>query len=57
MTTIELSTETEDLLKVIREMRPWFTKLSYDELIFEVLIDWFRYDGKETVEEWMKEMF
>ena len=54
---IDISDETAKLIIEARTRRPWFEEESDDGIIFHILTDWLSMDGKQTVDDWIREMF
>jgi hypothetical protein len=57
MTTIKLSPEAKKLLKNIKKMRPWFAKADDEEIIYQIMLDWIKLDGVQSVDDWIREEF
>jgi hypothetical protein len=53
---VELSAETADALDVARMLYPE-TCENDDELLFKILLEWMKYQGKESLDDWISDFF
>ena len=44
-------------LEEIKKRNPDFDELTDEEIVLEVMLDWLKFVGKETVESWLDSFF
>lgn len=54
---MELSLETQQLIKEIRSRRDYFVEDGDEQLIFKILTEWLHYEKEEHLNDWLKSFF
>lgn len=54
---IDISKETKDAMDAARKVHPWHEEMSEDELIFTIFLEWMKYQGQESLNDWISSFF
>ena len=54
---MNISPETQKLLKEIRGRRDYFAEDDDEQLIFKVLTEWLHYENEEHLNDWLNNFF
>jgi hypothetical protein len=54
---INLKKETIQALDAARKRHPWLEEKDYEDLIFQITLDWLQLEGRESLNDWLKDFF